>query len=196
VSFGSLQVKISEDVDETEDEGRDADAKRGDASGEFANTAASENDRKKAAAKEKKKGGSGKKKRKDSKDGEGEGGDTSKPSDHRLTKTISGRRLLLNGSKSTKPQHGDDSPTGTYTDATRVVCVVCVVCRVLTLWGGGQDSAKHFRWSMYGPSSKETRRKIKKTRSCPSGTTQAMGRRKRRTRRFLHFTRAATPELH
>lgn len=108
----TLEVKISEDVDETEDEGRDADAKRGDASGEFANTAASENDRKKAAAKEKKKGGSGKKKRKDSKDGEGEGGDTSKPSDNRLTKTISGRRILLNGSKSTKPQHGDDSPTG------------------------------------------------------------------------------------
>lgn len=110
----TLEVKISEDVDETEDEGREADAKRGDTSGEFANHTA-ENDRKKAAAKEKKKGGSGKKKRKDSKDGgEGEGGDTSKlsSSDHRLTKTISGRRLLLNGSKSTKPQHGDDSPTG------------------------------------------------------------------------------------
>lgn len=124
-------MKISEDVDETEDEGREADAKRGDTSGEFANHTA-ENDRKKAAAKEKKKGGSGKKKRKDSKDGgEGEGGDTSKlsSSDHRLTKTISGRRLLLNGSKSTKPQHGDDSPTGTNT--TRVVCVSCCVCVVL-----------------------------------------------------------------
>jgi hypothetical protein len=200
-------VKISEDVDETEDEGREADAKRGDTSGEFANHTAAENGRKKAAAKEKKKGGSGKKKRKDSKDGGvGVGGDTSKlsSSDHRLTKTISGRRLLLNGSKSTKPQHGDDSPTGTDTDATRVVCVSCVscvcvcvrasCCVVLTLWG---ESGFRKTFSLVDVRSffKRDAKEDKEDKVVPKRDDPGDGKKKKKDKKVPSFTRAVTPRI-